>query len=357
MLFLFFFFFKEKSNLTRNSHIAFLLPPVCSCEAGAILAFCRSIRPVCDIIIIWPDALIRTGELSHPRAGLIRLLSGHIILSTAFAGHSALRRAACAPTTPRLSIYPRWQRARPSTHSPWMQSGRPSESSSRHRWGKYNSGDWQSKGGVWPAVEWGVWLASAGNVDMSYFLMRWWKSSRASFFIFIFFIPLCRTVLFQILQEMWIRSEVFSALCGCMYWCQSFPSMFVCLHLVSLSVGVLPQSVFAWRLREAVSCERSQEGGCKELLTKEETSRPMTVGLEQQMLSICISSSLSLFNRLWLIALAGVECPGSLFSAFVCGTWDRTGNARDILFLCDTLIVLLGEFLARKIPFTVIGCE
>lgn len=38
---------------------------MCSCGAGAILAFCRSIRPVCDIIIIWPDALIRTGELSH----------------------------------------------------------------------------------------------------------------------------------------------------------------------------------------------------------------------------------------------------------------------------------------------------
>lgn len=57
------------------------------------------------------------------------------------------------------------------------------------------------------------------------------------------------------------------------------------------------------------------------------------------------------------MALAGVEYAGSLFFSFVCGTWDRTGNARDILFLCDTLIVLLGEFLARKIPFTVIGCE
>lgn len=57
------------------------------------------------------------------------------------------------------------------------------------------------------------------------------------------------------------------------------------------------------------------------------------------------------------MALAGVEYAGSLFFSFVCGTWDRTGNARDILFLCDTLIVLFGEFLARKTPFTVIGCE
>lgn len=65
-----------------------------------------------------------------------------------------------------------------------------------------------------------------------------------------------------------MRSEVFPALCGCMYWCQSFPSMFVCLHLVSLSVGVLPQSFFTWRLREAISCERLQEGGCEELLIK-----------------------------------------------------------------------------------------
>lgn len=57
------------------------------------------------------------------------------------------------------------------------------------------------------------------------------------------------------------------------------------------------------------------------------------------------------------MALAGVEYTGSLFFSVVCGTWDGTRSARDILFLCDTLIVLLSEFLARKIPFTVIGCE
>lgn len=66
---------------------------------------------------------------------------------------------------------------------------------------------------------------------------------------------------------------------------------------------------------------------------------------------------LSLFNQLRLMALAGVEYAGSLFFSFVCETWDRTWNTGDILFLCDTLIVLLCEFLARKIPFTVIGCE
>lgn len=65
-----------------------------------------------------------------------------------------------------------WRRARPSTHSPSMQSGRPGESSSRHRWGKYNSGIGSPKGGVWPAVEWGVWLASAGNEDVIFFLMQ-----------------------------------------------------------------------------------------------------------------------------------------------------------------------------------------
>lgn len=61
---------KKKSNLTNNSHIAFLVLPVCSCGAAAILAFCLCIRPshspVCHIMIIWPDALIRIGELLHP---------------------------------------------------------------------------------------------------------------------------------------------------------------------------------------------------------------------------------------------------------------------------------------------------
>lgn len=67
---------------------------------------------------------------------------------------------------------------------------------------------------------------------------------------------------------------------------------------------------------------------------------------------------LSLFNQLRLMAPAGCRNTPDRFSfSFVCETWDRTRNARDILFLCDTLIVLLGEFLARKIPFTVIGCE
>lgn len=62
-------------------------------------------------------------------------------------------------------------------------------------------------------------------------------------------------------------------------------------------------------------------------------------------------SLLSLFNRLWLLAR------DQFSPAFVCRTRHRTGNARDIWFLCDAVIVLLGEFLARKTPFTVIECE
>lgn len=70
-----------------------------------------------------------------------------------------------------------------------------------------------------------------------------------------------------------------------------------------------------------------------------------------QMLPVCVRTALSLFNWLWLLAR------DQLSHAFVRWTWDRTGNARDILFLRDVVIVLLGEFLARKTPFTVIGCE
>lgn len=55
------------------------------------------------------------------------------------------------------------------------------------------------------------------------------------------------------------------------------------------------------------------------------------------------------------MAPTGVACTGSLFFSSVCKTWDRTPNARDIVFFWDTLIVVLGEALARKILFTVIG--
>lgn len=64
--------FKEKkSNLTYNSH----------CVSGAAGVFtwadgdfnihpeyaAQILLPVCHIIIIWPDALIRIGELFHPK--------------------------------------------------------------------------------------------------------------------------------------------------------------------------------------------------------------------------------------------------------------------------------------------------
>lgn len=158
---------KKKIKLTCNSHIAFLLL-VCSCGAGSILAFSHTIRPYCDTVIIWPNALIQPGELSHPRQVCYLCLSAILF----YQRHSWVTQGCmCLQPHPFLPIYLGWQRARPSTLSPLMQSGRPTESSSRHRWGKYNSGDWQSKGGVWPAVEWGVWFASTGSVDMSYFLM------------------------------------------------------------------------------------------------------------------------------------------------------------------------------------------
>lgn len=51
----------------------------------------------------------------------------------------------------------------PSLDAVWQAS----ESSSRHRWRKYSSGIGDPKGGVWPAAQEAVWLAPAGNEDLS----------------------------------------------------------------------------------------------------------------------------------------------------------------------------------------------
>lgn len=75
---------------------------------------------------------------------MMHLLTFRIILTTAFLQVTVQwRRWYSHPPPPHPPLLPPslcWQWARPSTHSPSMQSGRPSESSSRHRWGKYNSG-------------------------------------------------------------------------------------------------------------------------------------------------------------------------------------------------------------------------
>lgn len=154
-------FFLSFFKSTCNSHIVFLLLLVCSCGAGSILAFSQSIQPFCNIIIIWPDALIRPGELSHPGMVCYVCSAGTLFYQLHW---WVTEGCVCLQPCPFLPFYLCWQQAHPSTHSPLMQCGRPTESSSHHRWGKHNSRDWQSKGGVWPAVEWGVWLASAGSV-------------------------------------------------------------------------------------------------------------------------------------------------------------------------------------------------
>ena len=105
------------------------------------------------------------------------LLTGRIILSAAWAGHSA-GGGGGFPLPPCLSVL--------AVSTPWYTPSldavwQASESSSRHRWRKYSSGIGDPKGGVWPAAQEAVWLASNGNEDMSHLsCMR--KCSHASLY-------------------------------------------------------------------------------------------------------------------------------------------------------------------------------
>lgn len=75
-----------------------------------------------------------------------------------------------------------WQWVRPSTHSPSMQSGRPSESSSRHRWGKYNSGIGSPKVASGPLLSEVFGSLPLETWICHIFFMQERGSSRASFY-------------------------------------------------------------------------------------------------------------------------------------------------------------------------------
>lgn len=207
-----------------------------------------------------------------------------------------------------------------------MQSGGPSESSCRHRWGKYNSAIGSPKVASGPLLSEGVWLASAGN--------DWWLKV----WVKVFFFPLFYLGLF--FKEPFLKI-VFQFANTCM-----ITYIVNLLFLWTLSVWVSSSPT------QAVSLQLLNEGCCKSPWSKAESSGA-DKGPARALLAA--QPELSSFNRLRLMAPTGVACTGSLFFSSVCKKWDRTPNARDIVFFWDTLIVVMGEALARKILFTVIG--
>lgn len=152
-----------------------------------------------------------------------------------------------------------------------------------------------------------------------------------------------------------ILSFFFLSLALCTLWpCVSLPALAWRISSFALDFTVLEYKcfvtvfLFAWtqflvRVRRKMVLRT-----CR---SKEHTWGQWWSQCDYQMLPVCVRTALSLFNWLWLLAR------DQLSHAFVSWTWDRTGNGRDILFLRDAVIVLMGEFLARKTPFTVIGCE
>lgn len=205
-----------------------------------------------------------------------------------------------------------------------MQSGRPSESSSRHRWGKYNSRIGSPKVASGPLLSevFGLLPLEMTKCHVFFFCFMQDRESCWASLYYCLSPPRKRTpVMLHIFTNI---NCLLSPDC----LCARFSVIVDAQHPVCLTVCFIWALVGRWLRGPLI------KGRILRALTKKPCTR-----------SRCFSSPLapqlepSLFNRLWLMALTGVGYTRSLFFSFVCETWDQMWNARDILFPTLTLLL------------------